>query len=503
MPANQERDPLDSWLDQQVRPLPPPPGTFELITRRARRRRIRKVVVSAASAAAVVAAVAVAVPVTLSLQTSGPARGNLSAGSEPAPGATSPAAGRGRQAPAGSSASPEGKQSPSAGGRTDSPAAGGGYLPPDFLPSSVTWDSLSTGWVLGPAGTPGKCANQNPDICTSVARTDDGGQTWHGLPAPTTGGPEEATGVTGLRFLNQDYGWAYGPELWATGDGAKTWHRVNTGGAAVTDLEASNGQAYALFGRCTPPAGSTGDTIANCRSFTLKTAAAGSDTWTDVPGVPAGLAGAGNAPGSSLLVLAGPTGSAPATGYLVAPDGTLYAGPLGGGAWHRVAAPPCAPGPAANSGLPGQLMLATAGATAAGGTRLALACATPTAADTVVYRSDDGGVTWARQAGAGPAGTAHIGVPESLAAQPDGTLILATQPDPSGHGGIYLLSDSASAQWRAAGLADPSGAAEGFSYVGMTSTLQGVALGGNPGLHAIWMTGDGGQTWQVRPITSG
>jgi hypothetical protein len=27
-----------------------------------------------------------------------------------------------------------------------------------------------------------------------------------------------------------------------------------------------------------------------------------------------------------------------------------------------------------------------------------------------------------------------------------------------------------------------------------------VAIGGNPDLHAIWMTTDGGQTWQVHPI---
>jgi len=51
MPADNELDPLDSWLNRQVRPLPPPSGTFELITRRARRRRIRKAVVSVASAA--------------------------------------------------------------------------------------------------------------------------------------------------------------------------------------------------------------------------------------------------------------------------------------------------------------------------------------------------------------------------------------------------------------------------------------------------------------------
>ena len=63
MPADDELDPLDRWLSQQVRPLPPPSGTFELISKRARRRKIRKTVVSLASAAVVAAAVGVAVPV--------------------------------------------------------------------------------------------------------------------------------------------------------------------------------------------------------------------------------------------------------------------------------------------------------------------------------------------------------------------------------------------------------------------------------------------------------
>ena len=65
--ADDERDPLDSWLNQQVKPLPPPPGTFELITRRARGRKLRKLAVTVVSAAAVAAAVAVAVPVGLNL----------------------------------------------------------------------------------------------------------------------------------------------------------------------------------------------------------------------------------------------------------------------------------------------------------------------------------------------------------------------------------------------------------------------------------------------------
>src|ERR1700743_398606 len=81
MPADNELDPLDHWLNQQVRPLPPPSGTFELITRRARRRRIRKAVISLASAAVVAAAVGVAVPVSMSLHlTTAPTKAGLAAG---------------------------------------------------------------------------------------------------------------------------------------------------------------------------------------------------------------------------------------------------------------------------------------------------------------------------------------------------------------------------------------------------------------------------------------
>ncbi|HVT66665.1 MAG TPA: hypothetical protein VHF26_02875, partial [Trebonia sp.] len=240
MPADNSRDALDRWLNQQVRPLPPPDGTFDLIVRRARRRRIRKTVVSVASAAAVAAAVAVAVPVGMSLHlTTGSASASLAERSD----ARSPAAGtqstlgtgvEGTSEPAPSASSVAPTASAPAG---PTGAAGPGYLPPDFSPSSVTWDSTSTGWVIGPAGTPGHCANSNPDICTSIARTDDGGQTWQGLPAPPVGGPMAATGVTGLRFLNAAYGWAFGPELWATDDGGQTWHKVNTSGSSVTDLE--------------------------------------------------------------------------------------------------------------------------------------------------------------------------------------------------------------------------------------------------------------------------
>ena len=501
MPADDEFDPmepLDRWLGQPVRLLPPPPGTLELVTKRARRRKIRKITITAVSTAVVAAAVAVAVPAGLALHLGGsPSRGSMvAAGSTANPASATP----GSRTPspekpgktASRSAAPFARATPPA---LSSPAAAApAPVPANFVPSSVTWVSTSTGWVIGQAGTPGSCANVNPDVCTSVARTDDGGQTWQGVHAPDTTAPSGTNGVNGLRFLNGTYGWAFGPQLWATTDGGASWQRENTGGLTVTDLETVNGRAYALFGRC-PAATPTSIVVVDCTSYTLETTTAGSDAWTPVSGVPAGLSAGGTQAagstqdGSSVIELTG------TTGYLVAPDGSLYAGPVDGTAWHRVSALPCEPGPGTNDGLPKQLMLAPAGYTASGGTRLAAVCAqsAPAGETASVWMSGDGGASWAN---AGPSGVSGLGDLASLAATSDGTLILATSS------GLYTLPLGA-ASWQAATLSNPAGKTYGFSYVGMTAPTQGVAIGGDPWLHAIWMTTDGGQSWSVVPIAAG
>ena len=506
MPADNEHDPLDRWLNQQVRPLPPPPGTFELITRRARRRKLRRAAVSVASAAAVAAAVAVAVPVGLSLHlTPTPSTGaSLAAGASSGSKRRSPSTlGTGTKEPTPGASS----GTASAAGSSTPGVTTPGYLPPNFQPSSVTWDSRSTGWIMGPAGTPGHCgAHQDSAICTSIARTSDGGTTWHGLPAPPVGGPEGLTGVTGLRFLNGSYGWAFGPELWATDDGGEHWHPVDTGNASVTDLETVERTGL----RAVRPVRHgqrgqdrrvlllhAGDRHRGQRHLDARRRRA----RRPQRGQHAGSTPAVSATGSAVIELAGAAGSVPATGYLVAPDGTLYAGPLDGSAWHKVAALPCTPGAAASSGLPRQLLLAPDGIVPGGHARLAVVCAVPSPGSTVVYLSDDGGANWTEQTGVGSAGTSLIGEPQSLTDRTDGTLILATEGSTSSPGGIYLLTPGAS-KWQAATLADPSAAQYGFSYVGMTEPGQGVALSGNPGLHEIWMTTDGGQTWQPRPIQS-
>ncbi len=477
MPADNELDPLDRWLNQQVRPLPPPPGTFELITRRARRRKIRKAMVSVASAAAVAAAVGVAVPVSMSLHLTTPSAGaSLAAGGSDTP------SGSATQSPLGA-ASKEASRSASSGaassaGTSAAPAAGG-YLPPNFRPNSVTWDSLSTGWIIGPAGTPGHCDNPNPDICTSVARTDDGGQTWHGLPAPNAGSPDGPAGVSGIRFLDGVNGWAFGPELWATHDGSRTWTRIDTRGQRVTDLETAGNRAYALFAQCAGP--NSASFASACTSYTLMTTLATSDQWTPVGGATSGLTSQG-APTSGMIALWG------TTGYLSAPDGTLYSGPIGG-AWQRAGTLPCQPGTAQASGLPQEAQIALSSPT-----RLATFCdgATPQSPPGV-YASSDSGATWAPVTAT--AGVTSQDQPASLAATSSGTLLLA-----AGHG-IYLLP-AGTAGWKASNASGPRAPQGGFAYVGMTSSEQGVALPADTSLHEIWMTTDGGQTWQARPIKS-
>jgi hypothetical protein len=472
MPDNDQRGPLDSWLGQQVRPLPPPPGTFELITRRARRRKLRRLAVTVVSAAAVVAGVVIATPPLLSLNVKPAPVAGSAAGNQ-----SRPAASGGGQ-PANGSATRIPTPEPSTPA-SSVPAPAAGPVPPNFQPVSVTFVSATSAWAIGQAGTPGTCANKaNPDICTSIAHTSDAGKTWQGGPAPATTGPSGAQGVSGIRFLDGTSGWAFGPELWATHDAGKTWSQVDTHGARVTDLETAGDRAFALWAACSGGA-STGF-AADCTSYTLMTTTASSDNWTPVGSATTGLS-YGGAATSAVLALTS------ATGYLLGPDGTLYSGPLDGG-WQKAGATGCLPGAAQANGLPSGAFLAPVSSST-----VAVAC--EVAGAFLVSTSTDGGSAWVLQPlTAWSAVTAPSGV-TSLAATPGGTLTLTTAS------GIYLLPAGA-AQWKQASVANaPAG---GFSYVGMTTNDQGVALPADASLHEIWMTFDGGQTWAARtPITPG
>jgi hypothetical protein len=468
--ADHHDDNLDSWLTERIEPLAPPSGTFELIKRRARRRKYRRLAITATSAAVIVAA-AITVPQVVNLRVLNPSStSNVAAGAA----GNATAAGGGR-AESSSSAPPASSSESVIGG---APAAL--PVPGNFRPTSVTFVGTHTGWVIGQALTPGDCATQ---YCTSVARTDDAGKTWTGVPAPLIGAPDGATGVSQIRFLNLQDGWAFGPELYVTHNGGQTWTQVKTSGLRVTDLETVGSRVFALFASCT---GSGTSFTAACTSFTLYSSPAASSDWTPVGPTTSGLTD-GTADEAASLVLTG------SRGFLLSPSGALYAGPVdGSGAWSLVNSitSSCAVGPAQMDGQPAGALFG-----AVSSKELILACASGSSGSSgssasqrkLVYSSPNGGGSWIQIATA-PTG----GIATSVAASPAESVMLGTNQ------GIELLP-AGDIAWQPArlGAALPPG---GFGYVGMTTDLQGIALPANPASGTVWFTFDGGQSWQPSDI---
>ena len=454
-------DDVDAWLSERIEPLPPPPGTFDLIKRRARRRKYRKLAITAGSAAVIVAA-AVTVPqvVNLPVLNARPTAAPVGAQSNPASADRSaPPKDFGGASPATSSAVP----------------AGPLPVPGNFRPTSVTFVGTRTGWVIGQALTPGHCASQ---FCTSLARTDDAGKTWAGVPAPMAGPADGSSGLSQIRFLNLKNGWAYGPQLYATHTAGKTWAQVDTGGLRVTALETVGDRVFAVWASC------TGDGPAyavNCTRFTLYSASATGGTWAPVGASTTGLTN-GAASEAAQLVLTG------SRGYLLAPGGELYSGPVdGSGPWTRVSslAASCPVGPAQGNGQPTGALLGAVNAS-----DLLLACASASSGTSpsvstqqkFVYSSKNGGMSWAQMTTAPAAGVA-VG----LAASPTESVMLATDQ------GIDLLP-AGEMSWRTADVRGGAPAG-GFRYIGMTTDEQGIALPADPSAGTVWFTFDGGQSW--------
>src|SRR5215471_16546878 len=444
-PVPEPRDELDTWLSEQVKPLLPRPGTFERVSRQARRRRTRQAFLAAAGAVAVAAVVipSVAIP---ALETGGQ--------SSAAGASHGPAASPGPTAPPPSSPGP-------AATSTGRPVPAGPAPPP----LSVTFVGAATGWVMGQKLPARRCDRPAAPACISLRRTDTSGSAWRTVHPPPAHGPNGATGVSQIRFLTRSNGWAFGPQLWATHNAGRTWTLIPTGGRRVTALEARGQRVFSVWARCT---GTGPGFAAHCGDFAVYSSRRGSDNWAPVPG-----ASAGPGPGGAVSLLL--TGTA---GYLLSPEGVL-SGPLTGAAWQPVtgaASLTCSTGPAQPGGQPSGALL-----TSNGSSGLDLLCTRTRA----IYASQDGGRSW-RPAGAAPAaGTASF-----LSGSLSGTLVLATSQ------GIEISADGGG-RWSAAAGTMPPG---GFAYVGMTTASQGVAVPADPAQHAIWITHDGGGTWQASPI---
>ncbi len=474
---DEPRDDIDTWLEERVTPLQPHPGTFEQISRRARRRKAGRAALTAAGAVVVLAG-AITVP---RLILSG------GFGGQPTALSSSPAPVQ-RSSPSPATSAQTGTSGPQAASSTPTPPQRA-PVPPNFAASSVTFVSTNTGWVIGQAGTPGHCGPPKAYDCTSVAATSNGGATWHGVPAPVSGAPDGGTGVSQIRSLDGVNGWAFGPQLYATHDGGKRWARIPTHGMRVTGLETVNGIVFSIWARC---AGTGPDFAADCTSFSLYSSVANADAWAPVPGM-TGLStspvpGQQGQPSSAQLVLTG------ARGYLLAPDGDVYSGPVtAGAAWSPALAangtvlPGCGkPGPAQADGVPADTMLASTGA------GLVELCRTQAPGRKYLAYSADGGRTWT-PAGYAPGG----GQATSLCGTPTGQVLVATTRGIDVSGNVAGLAPYG-LRWRTGvtGTAVPGG----FTFVGMTTSRQGVAIPADTSQHAVWFTYDGGRHWGRSPV---
>ncbi len=109
-------------------------------------------------------------------------------------------------------------------GTTNTPAqAQSGPAPqPPFAPAATSWLNATTGYVLGEGDCPPMQSG-----CTSILMTRDGGRTFTRLPGPpvpvATRDPAAALAVSQVLFVSRQVGYAWGPGLWMTTDGARHW----------------------------------------------------------------------------------------------------------------------------------------------------------------------------------------------------------------------------------------------------------------------------------------
>ena len=412
---------------------------------------------SAAGFAAVAAVVVLVVLAVTFRPASGPlpAGGSSSVAIVPSPsGTTEPNPSPTATAP--SSSKPSQKPTPSP---TQGPVAGG-PVPDAFQPLSVTFVSVSDGWVLGR----GVCGDT---ACPVVARTADGGHSWTLIGAPPTDvvaslGMDEApgSGVAGLRFGNASDGWAFGPGLWATHDGGSSWVSVKIPGIAtpgkVVALETSHGMVHAV--------------LYDGSQFRIASSEIGADRWTLAP-IRIELGG-GPVP-AVQLVLSGDGGWVLVNNRVVIAGARLRTN--GWANWQ----PPCATfnGSAVMAASSADDLVAVCDVGAWGDPG-----GEPTGEH--AYTSHDGGLTFARTGKAPPVDEAT-----EIAAADANAFVLAGG---DAQGTLLVGTFDTGRTWKT--LLQP--ALEQVSELGFTTASQGVLiLTDDQATARLFMTRDGGRTW--------
>jgi hypothetical protein len=320
----------------------------------------------------------------------------------------------------------------------------------------VTFVSLEMAWALGDA----PCAG---GTCLALRRTVDGGRSWtNANPPPTSFSLASPVnrGVSQIRFADPLDGWAFGPDLWSTHDGGAQWTKSSL--TYVGALEAGAGRVHA--------ASIDGPTNG---SYNIETSVTSRDAWVRTGSL---QLGAGPVPAPDL-VLQGSTGWAVENDREVIDGARLVAGRWE--AWHA----PCATtGGTAVVSAPTALSLVAIceqgvwGPSGYGGSPAVRA-----------YFSGNGGATFFL-GGVVPTG------------EPSGSGDVVASPAP-GVAVTDVLTNSqdelietfnSGASWKVVASAPES---MPFTYLGFTSSAQGVAIESGSATSVLLMTFDGGRVW--------
>jgi photosystem II stability/assembly factor-like uncharacterized protein len=344
----------------------------------------------------------------------------------------------------------------------------------------LTWVSDLRGWALAAA----PCGK---GLCPRVAATRDGGRTWTALPAPP--GVIQEDGVFGcalvacvsqIRFATPEVGYLFGPSLYQTSDGGRTWRPLPS--QPVEALEPSAGTVVRITYDHTGCPGP-------CARAVQETTA-GSDAWHTLLRIPA----LPTAPDSQAIVAqAIRQGTSviyvPVYGNLAAGVGTqhtvIFGSTDGGSSWQQLA-DPC--------GGAGQNVHDTAGLAAAPGGYLALLCV-PRAGNgpTFVLTSGDYGSSWS------PPRLIPGGTRDSLrliAAASPARLVVATGAATGGGPFTYRLAVSTDSglRWSTAitGTTQINPQSPGYAFLGFEDPEAGRWISDT---RHIWTTRDGGLHW--------
>ena len=376
----------------------------------------------------------------------------------------------GRAPAPGPSGTPVSAAGGSAGALAGSPLSG-------LFLMDLTWVSDQHGWALAAA----PCGR---GLCPRLATTTDGGRSWTELPAPPgrVAGPDGSADcvrvacVSQVRFATATVGYLFGPALFQTSDGGRSWRRVP--GRPVEALEPSAGTVVRVeydHTGCPGPC-----------DRTVQEATAGSAAWHTMLRIPAAAAADGVAAqlvrqGTSVIYI-------PVYGHVAGGAGqahtVIFRSTDGGTTWQRLA------DPCGGTGLDEH---DTSGLAAAPGGFAAVLCPPRSGTGTTFVRtSADNGSSWGPPRLV-PAAMEHRVIAAASAAH----LVVATGGE-TGEGPFryeLLASGDGGLHWSTAvsGTARLDRRAPAAAFLGFEDAKVGRWIS-DP--HDIWTTRDGGQHWR-------